>query len=438
MLELDLSPWAEADEESSSQLSTANVNGRGLESISVVGYDYTGFLIFIKVLGLFSMTASGFLMRDVYLKLRSVSSSMAGGVRNWNNWRSKVSLTQCILFCLSVGDFFSAFFVQFLSTWMVPKSVPVSLSAGSATSCSIQGLLGGFFYALSAFSNATLAIAYCLIVKFGWKDEDKDRMRLPFTVVPIFCSVVLSIAPLPGKHYNYNGIFFCDITSSPLGCDREGSTTQCTADSIDMLLWVGIVPFMVAFVIIVCAMVVLAYSVLKQERTMDRYRREGEGVNRNMTTQTSLQGMCYIAAFGVCWIPWCIYGMIEINHGHIPIALAYIHNLTMPLQGFFNSLVYFRPRYTSRRASNPGESRTSSVLSVLKVVLPAMHCHCCRKDEQEPGVTNDINCAQNNANENIQEQKNEHELIENVNVEANTEAATGDKFEASVHFSDAA
>ena len=146
----------------------------------------------------------------------------------------------------------------------------------------------------------------CLIVKFGWKDEDKDRMRLPFTIVPIFCSVVLSIAPLPGKHYNYNGIFFCDITSSPLGCDREGSTTQCTADSIDMLLWVGIVPFMVAFVIIVCAMVVLAYSVLKQERTMDRYRREGEGVNRNMTTQTSLQGMCYIAAFGVCWIPWCI------------------------------------------------------------------------------------------------------------------------------------
>jgi len=78
------------------------------------------------------------------------------------------------------------------------------------------------------------------------------------------------------------------------------------------------------------------------------------------------------------------------------------------------------------------------VLSVLKVVLPAMHCHCYRKDEQEPGVTNDINCVQNNANENIQEQKNEHELIENVNVEANTEAATGDKFEASVHFSDAA
>ena len=67
-----------------------------------VGYGYLGFIIFIKVLGLLSMVASTFILRDVYGKLRKVSASTHG-----LSWRTKVSLTQSVLFCLSVGDFFS-------------------------------------------------------------------------------------------------------------------------------------------------------------------------------------------------------------------------------------------------------------------------------------------------------------------------------------------
>ena len=77
---------------------------QGGEVTNQVGYEYSGFLIFIKFLGLFSMCASSFIMRDVIHRLRRVTSSTAGGTASW---RQKISLTQSIIFCLSIGDFFS-------------------------------------------------------------------------------------------------------------------------------------------------------------------------------------------------------------------------------------------------------------------------------------------------------------------------------------------
>lgn len=198
-----------------------------------------------------------------------------------------------------------------------------------------------------------------LIVKFGWRDNDKDRYRFPFTVTPIICSLIICIIPLFGKHYNYNGTFFCDISASPLGCDFEGSTTQCTrgANSRAMLLYVGVIPFMVAFAVIIAAVIVLIYSVLKQERRMDRYQHGDTSLNRSMTRQTTRQGIYYILAFGLAWLPWYICewriptccplfifecqfltvtsldAILEYSQGYVPPALGIIHYITMPLQG---------------------------------------------------------------------------------------------------------
>lgn len=80
----------------------------------MVGNDYVGFIIFIKCLALCSMIASNFLMRDIYLRLRRVTASTTGAT----SWRQKVSLTQTILFLLSLGDFFRwALFFCFFFMW---------------------------------------------------------------------------------------------------------------------------------------------------------------------------------------------------------------------------------------------------------------------------------------------------------------------------------
>jgi hypothetical protein len=129
--------------------------------------------------------------------------------------------------------------------------------------------------------------------------------------------------PLFGQNYNYNGIFFCDISGSPLGCNYHdeiavaggGSGEECArgAGSREMLLYVGVIPFMVAFVIIIVAVSQLIYSVLKQERRMDRFRvvggeeeRSRTSSQRKLTAQATKQGIYYVGAFGFCWIPWYI------------------------------------------------------------------------------------------------------------------------------------
>jgi len=65
--------------------------------------DWVGFLIFLKVLAALSMVASIFILRDIYIKRRQ---------------SQKLSLTSSCVLTLSMGDLFSTFFVQFMSTWV--------------------------------------------------------------------------------------------------------------------------------------------------------------------------------------------------------------------------------------------------------------------------------------------------------------------------------
>ncbi len=137
----------------------------------------------IRVFGLISIVASGLIIYDIARKL----------CRRQGPFLKKVSLTQSILIVLSIGDFGGAFFVQFISTWMVPQHNQLLGSVGSQPSCVAQGILSGFFYNLSVLTNASLAVAYCMIVRCGWNDKDGSKVRLPFTLIPFLISIVTAV-----------------------------------------------------------------------------------------------------------------------------------------------------------------------------------------------------------------------------------------------------
>lgn len=194
--------------------------------VTMKHYENIYALTLIRLFGLLSMIGSGLIIRDIARKL----------YKRPGPFLQKVSLTQSILIVLSIGDFFGwvenqvgifsttyhannnhffwsqrAFFVQFISSWMVPHRSDLLGSVGSQRSCVAQGILSNFFYSLSATSNASLAVAYCLIVRYKWKDREKNKTRLPFVLIPIFISTVLAVVPLFGKNYNYNGGYSCYI-----------------------------------------------------------------------------------------------------------------------------------------------------------------------------------------------------------------------------------
>lgn len=157
---------------------------------------------------------------------------------------------------------------------------------------------------------------------------------------------------------NYNGGFYCDISAAPLGCDYNTSEIDCVrgANASTILLYVELIPFMLAFVVITVAVSLLIDAVHKQEKRMSRYtfrgagtpvRREQSGV---LTKQTTYQGIWYIAAFGITWIPWYFYAFDEVTGEGTIDLFDYMHLFTKPLQGLLNALVFFRPKYLTARA----------------------------------------------------------------------------------------
>ncbi len=350
-------------------------------------------LTFVRLFGLLSMVASGFIIRDIAKKLAHRSGSFL----------KRVSLTQSILIVLSASDFSAAFIVQFVSSWMgesidwrlfiylssfhcilsnkfvmniVPHHSKLLGSTGSQQSCVAQGFLSALFYSLSVFSNASLAVAYCLIVRKGWGDKDENKNRLPFILIPIVFAIVFAVIPLFGQNYNYNGGYSCFISGDPPGCEIDPTTCNRGANARIMMVVTGIVPYYISLVIIVVAVTLLIHAVFVQEKRMDRYNRGGP--SRKMTLESCWQGIFYIGSFLIAWTPWFIFSIREVNDQNISKIAYYTMLMITPLHGVINSTVYFRPRYLAKRGRHPTDSRCSSLMQVLNI-----KCCCNRKTKQE-------------------------------------------------------
>jgi len=142
-----------------------------------------------------------------------------------------------------------------------------------------------------------------------------------------------------------------------------------------MLLFTSLIPIVICFFIITVAVVLLIHAVLVQERRMDQYQRTGP--SRKMTVETSWQGIFYIGAFAISWIPWLVFGFGEYTRAKINVVSYYAQQLITPLHGVMNAGVYFRPRLKAERERNPTDSRCKSLMQVLHIK------YCCNRKSKE-------------------------------------------------------
>src|SRR6056300_987905 len=90
-----------------------------------------------KVTGAISIVASTFVARHI---------------TTTKQWR-EISLTNMMMFYISVVDIIASFFVYFMSSWMAPPSnLPHIYAAGTTATCTAQGFIAVFSFAY--FSTA--------------------------------------------------------------------------------------------------------------------------------------------------------------------------------------------------------------------------------------------------------------------------------------------
>lgn len=93
---------------------------------------------------------------------------------------------------------------------------------------------------------------------------------------------------------------------------------------------------------------------------------ERRGVN--LTVKSAWRGIQYIGVYFICYLPsFVALGYRASGNLDIPDVFDYLFVILLPLLGFFNAFVYFRPRYMNYKKCNPDSSWIVCMKSVLQV-----------------------------------------------------------------------
>jgi len=252
-----------------------------------------------------------------------------------------------------------------VSTAAVPldPDAPIYGARGTEATCAIQGVmfqigLGSIFY------NVSFSIYFLLVVVYNWRDDKLKKVRPWLHAGPLVSAFILATASIP-----FSGPFFigCFISTPPF------------APSHIPIIFLSFIPISIVIILCTALMSILVIKVRQQNNAAKKWRftpssapshcvsdsalnsatwssrrdqakrpRHRDHMNER-TRQVTHQAMCYLAAFYVTWPLFMNTIMFEdklIVLGSKAKAVVFlIVNTLAPLQGFLNTLIFFRLRW---------------------------------------------------------------------------------------------
>lgn len=238
----------------------------------------------------------------------------------------------------------------FLSTWAAPVgSSNAAFAAGTTASCTYQGFL--LQVAIGApMYNATLALHYLLIIRYGWHEQDLRRIEPYLHAFVLIFAFGTGIALIPLGIYNHIGAV-CWTMGLPQGCENSNhkpSDVLCERGNYAWIygLTLFYIPLLICIFFSTVAMIMIYHKFRQTEKRMLRYS-GGQARPRDQSFVNSdkiaIQALLYTFAFFLTWLPsvaWSLTWWFGKNVFWLDM-LAYICE---PFQGFFNFIVFLRPR----------------------------------------------------------------------------------------------
>lgn len=286
-----------------------------------------------------------------------------------------------ILFCMCLFDAFSSIALG-LSTWPIPAGSPgVYAPLGTTGTCSAQAF---FIHANIAgpLYNFCLSAYYLLLVKYGVSESRISRRIEPIMHwSTIVFALGTSFVCLGLGMFNDSSLW-CWINAAPKGCEQShefGETTCTRGDNAEIFRWAFFFgPLWAAILGTMVTMFMLWRAVNQQEKKASKWAfaaaasREVSTRSVVSTLETQVGRMSLVQmrlkraksmkkyrksnmiawqAFryvGVFWLTW-IFGtanrLLQLILGRSYFGIMALHAFFVPLQGFFNFLVYVYPRY---------------------------------------------------------------------------------------------
>lgn len=279
-----------------------------------------------------------------------------------------------LVFALSVCDIVAT--VSFvLSPFLIPsgeqaKSVRV-YAIGTDGSCSLLGWLTQFGFSAVAY-NGALSCYYLSTVRFKVSRKDfgeKYEKWIHATILGFFV-VTATMGSSIGLFNELDLGFGCWANDFPDGCVDD----ECTSRFFGWVI--GAIPTLVTLIlIIVNNLVVYRYvrsqfhktnpeddTNLVEEAAFGSPEYERKLRQATQLREVATQGFFYVGSFFLCYtcafIVRTLESMLYTQEDEADIYILLVLNyFLIPLQGFFNMLIYNRPNYTRVRAAYPEQGR---------------------------------------------------------------------------------
>jgi hypothetical protein len=261
------------------------------------------------------------------------------------------------MLALSIVDFL------FSTSWFV-----LNWPAPDSGWCTANGFLTLLTNTPEAMLSAGVCVYYLFFVYFSWSEEKILRYQRVLIIFPIIWGLITAILTLaqgminPGPRWGW-----CWMIKAPARC--KGS--ECTPGMYYYHLYRFVlvqIPRWISFGVGVISMCCVYYKVSKDEREYGGQapagwlwfvqREEGQDTSKNeRSRRMARQAFLYLLNFFLAYVGSTARGIVEIQYGGTPsFGLWCFMFIFLPWQGFWNAIIYIRPRYMRNREKNPNMS----------------------------------------------------------------------------------
>jgi hypothetical protein len=216
------------------------------------------------------------------------------------------------------------------------------------------GTAQAFFIQLgftSVFYDVSLGLYYALVVAYGWKAFQLQKIRLYLHLFQLLLGLGLALCAIPSYHwFDY-------------GCHILPSSDELWTVLVSVVLPLG------ASIGAITLSMFLVYGKVRSQAAKSRKWSLGVGKASKLEQAVFWQCFYYVLAFYISWpILFAVYLFsIDVTG---PFGLALTVAFVAPLQGFNNFLVYIRPKLMKRTEERRARSRSriqESLASVFRI-----------------------------------------------------------------------
>ncbi|CAJ1953969.1 unnamed protein product [Cylindrotheca closterium] len=302
-----------------------------------------------------------------------------------------------LLAAMSTMDFIYAI-KTFVSTWPNPEGTGY-LASGTTETCEAAAVLGHGGSLSSILYNGSLTLYYLLTIAFSWRLDKIKRIEPFLHGLPLVIGWSTAFATLPMNLMNPIG-WTCWIGSFPVSCIVNPDIECTRGENSSIYRWVFFhAELWACFLFSAFAMLYIYFRLRKNEVAIRKYeyeaqadadaepdrsvendesaqpqsgrslilqsgrslmtsRRTTTGRNatssrkqkrHNLSQRFASQAWFYILAFCLTWIfPMITFVIAEVT-GYLYFPLLATTVVFNPMQGFFNCLIYIKPRYMRYR-----------------------------------------------------------------------------------------